>query len=609
MESSSPERHVAESPLSKGNFMESSSPERHSAEKPPTGGRLLEIPSAENPPAGGRLLEIPSAENPPAGGKLLEFPSAETRNVESPSAGGHATESPSREERVAESPPPPRTAGGPPPQNPPAKRSGKSKWKPVLAGLVVVVIAYEGVHVFTGGGGKAVSASSSASPSVSATSPIPRPSPSTRVTLGGRSIAAAGQPILLLNPGLVAPGGQVSVQGSGFDPGATVKVQLLAKRSRQGTEVAMGKTNKTGSLFTEFTMPSSISGSSTTVVAQEQGSTKSATAELVSPAGAASVSILGKMAGQPGNTVTISATGFGPGETVNVFWGRMNGTPAATLTANGSGSISRASVLVGVAPVGPSTLVLVGTKTDATATAPYQMLGLYPSTTPHPYAVLSGKTMTYTGSGFAPGEQVLIYFNASGGTPALTVQANSGGSFSTSFVVPFGLTGRQTLTAIGEESRAAVTTGFDVLPYSPVAQVSTYGAMPGTTVSFYASGFAANEVVEVYLGRGQGNSGQLVSAFRVDGHGNAAAAGKYVIPNGTGPALYFTMVGQQSGGTATAKVSVTAPAQPVTVPTQPPYTLPASLGGTPSPQPSAGQSSASQPSAGQPSASQPAAGS
>jgi hypothetical protein len=470
------------------------------------------------------------------------------------------------------------------------------------------VILYEAVHLFTGGAGKVVNTSNSR-PQSTASASSPSPHPSARVTLGGHTVAAAGQPILLLNPGLVAPGGQVSVQGSGFDPGSTVRVRLLAKRSSQGTEVALGKINKTGSLFTQFTMPSSVSGSGATVVAQEQGSSKSATAQLVSPAGAASASIVGKAAGQPGNTVTVSATGFGPGETVNVFWGRMNGTPAATLTADGSGSISRASVKVGVAPVGPTTLVLVGAKTDATATAPYQMLGLYPSTTPHPYAVLSGKTMTYTGSGFAPGERVLIYFNASGGMPALTVQANSGGSFSTSFVVPFGLTGRQTLTAIGEQSRAAVTTGFTVLPYSPAVQVSTYGAMPGTTVSFYASGFAPNEVVEVYLGRGQGNSGQLISAFRVDGRGNAAAAGKYVIPNATGPALYFTMVGQQSGGTATAKVSVTAPAQPVTVPSQSPYTLPPSLGGTPSPQPSAGQSSASQPAAGQSSASQPAASS
>jgi hypothetical protein len=451
---------------------------------------------------------------------------------------------------------------------------------------VVVVVLYELVHVFTHAEGKAVNAGNSRPrATVSATSASP--SPSVRVTLGGHSVAAAGQPVILLNPGLVAPGGQVSVQGSGFDPGATVEVRLLAKRASQGTEVALGKTNKTGSLITEFTMPSSVNGSDTTVVAQEEGGSKSATAQLVSPVGAASASIVGKAAGQPGDTVTVSATGFGPGEKVDVFWGRMSGTPVATLTADGSGSIGRASVPVGVAPVGPTTLVLVGTRTQATATAPYQMLGLYPSTTPHPYAVLSGKTMTYTGSGFAPGEQVLIYFNASGGTPALTTQANSGGSFSTSFVVPFGLTGRQTLTAIGEESRAAVSTSFTVLPYAPSVQASTYGALPGTSIGFYADGFAPNEVVLVYLGRGQGSAGTLVTAFRANAQGDAAAAGSYVIPGNAGPTLYFTLVGQQSGGSGVAKVSVTTPQQPVTVPAQPAYVLPPSLGGTPSPQPSA----------------------
>jgi hypothetical protein len=450
---------------------------------------------------------------------------------------------------------------------------------------VAVAILYELVHVF-GEGGKAANVSSS-HPQSTVSASAPSPTPSARVTLGGHTVAAAGQPILLLNPGLVSPGGQVSVQGSGFDPGTTVEVRLLAKRSSQGTEVALGKTNKTGSLFTEFTMPQSVSGSDETVVAQEAGSGKSATAQLVSPAGAASVSILGKMAGQPGNNVTISATGFGPGETVDVFWGRMNGTPAATLTADGSGSISRASVPVGVAPVGPTTLVLVGTKTQATATAPYQMLGLYPTTTPHPYAVLSGKTMTYTGSGFAPGEQVLVYFNASGGTPALTVQANSGGTFSTSFVVPFGLTGRQTLTAIGEQSRAAVSTGFTVLPYAPTVQASTYGALPGTSISFYANGFAPNEVVLVYVGRGQGSAGTLATAFRVNGQGDAAAAGSFVIPSNAGPALSFTLVGQESGGSGVAKVSATTPQEPVSIPSQSPYVLPPSLGGTPAPKPSA----------------------
>ena len=185
---------------------------------------------------------------------------------------------------------------------------------------------------------------------------------------------------------------------------------------------------------------------------------------------------------------------------------------AATVTADSSGSISRATVPVGLAPVGPTTLVLVGTKTHATATAPYQMLGLYPNTTPHPYAIQSGHALTYSGSGFAPGEQVLVYFNASGGTPTLAVQADSAGRFHTSFLMPFGLTGRQTLTAIGAQSRASVSTSFTVLPYSPQVQASTYGALPGTSISFYASGFAANEVVQVYVGRGKGGG-------RPAGHG------------------------------------------------------------------------------------------
>jgi hypothetical protein len=350
-------------------------------------------------------------------------------------------------------------------------------------------------------------------------------------------------------------------------------------------------------------------------VVAEQGGGTSASAQLVTPGGVGTMSIVGKAAGKPGDSVTVSASGFGAGERINVYWGRTVGTPAATLTADGSGTVGRASVPVGVAPVGTTTLVLVGQTTHTTATAAYQMLGLYPTTASRPYAVKSGNPMTFSGNGFAPGEPVLIYLNATGGLPALTATAGSNGSFATSFVVPFGLKGSQSLTAVGEQSRAAVSSGFDVLPYNPVAQASTYGAMPGTALTFYASGFAANEVVLVYTGGGHGQTGQLVSAFRVSAMGTASAAGHYIVPSGVGPGLYFNLVGQQSGGSATAKVSVTAPAQPVTVPSQPPYVLPPDLGGKGAPQPghssggSPGQSSpnqSSQPPPSQPAPSQPA---
>ena len=472
----------------------------------------------------------------------------------------------------------------------PGKKRRKIGWKQLVAVAVAVVIVWQVGKAVTQSGGKATNAASQspATPTPTPTFvPRSRPTPTPTVTLGDQAVSADGGPVILVNPGLVAPGGVVSVEGSGFDPSASVAVWLRPLHSSTGTLVARGTTSKYGTLNTGFTMPASLTGATENVVAQQAGGTKTAIAQIVAPTGVGRVVIDGKAAGKPGDTATVSASGFGPGEKVDVFWGRVAGTPAATLTADGSGSVGQASVPVGVAPTGPTTLVLVGEKTRTTATAPYQMLGLYPVLTPRPYAVQPGHSVTLTGSGFAPGEQVLLYLNAASGTPALTATASSGGGLSLSFVVPFGLKGSQTLTAVGEESRAAVDSGFDILPYNPSAQASTYGALPGTTISFYASGFAASEVVEVYLGRGQGNSGQLVSAFRVNGHGSAAAAGNYVIPDGTGPALYFTLVGQQSGGSATAKVSVTAPSQPVTVPSQPPYNLPPSLGGTPSPQPSA----------------------
>ena len=469
-------------------------------------------------------------------------------------------------------------------------------WKTIVVVAVALVIVWQLFHALTnhkaGNAARSNQTSSGpASPGQTAAVPSARPTPKTTVTLGGRQVPGQSGPLIVLNPGLVAAGGQVGVNGSGFRPGGTVTILLRASRSSYGTVVAHAKASSGGSVTAGFTMPTSVHGSGATVVA-EQGDGTSATAQLTTPGGVGTMSIVGKAAGKPGDSVSISASGFGAGEKINVYWGRTVGTPAASLMADGSGSVGRASVPVGVAPVGTTTMVLVGQTTHTTATAAYQMLGLYPTTASHPYAVKAGHPMTFTGSEFAPGEQVLIYLNSTGGMPALTATAGSTGSFSTSFVVPFGLKGSQSLTAVGSQSRAAVSSGFDVLPYNPTAQASTYGAMPGTSVTFYATGFAANEVVLVYAGGGHGQAGTLVSAFRVNSMGSAGGAGHYIVPSGVGPGLYFNLVGQQSGGSATAKISVTAPAQPVNVPSQPPYVLPPDLGGKGAPQPghSPGQS-------------------
>jgi hypothetical protein len=457
------------------------------------------------------------------------------------------------------------------------KKRKKVTWKSVLGVAVALFIVWQVGHAFIQGQGKHAGRVP-APPSTSA--PAPKPTPTPTVTLGGRRIAAGSGPVIALDPGLVSPGGHVGVVGSGFDRKMAVVVSLQTSRARAAKVVTHGHTSVSGTLTAGFTMPMSFTGSKASVVVREANGVQTS-AQLVTPGGMGTASITGKAAGKPGDHVTVSAKGFGPGEKVNVFWGRINGTPAATLTADSGGSISSASVPVGIAPVGPTTLVLVGMKTHTTATVPYQMLGLYPTTISRPYAVKAGKSISFRGNGFAPSEPVLIYLDASGGIPALTAKTDSSGGFSVNFVVPFGLKGSQRLIAVGEQSRASVSSGFDILPYIPSAQASTYGALPGTTISFYGKGFAPNEVVLVYLGGGRGHGGQLVTAFRVDSHGSASAAGSYVVPSGVGPSVGFSLVGQQSGGAARAKLSVGAAAQSVTVPPQPPYVLPPSLGGKP----------------------------
>ena len=474
---------------------------------------------------------------------------------------------------------------------------GKKKfnWKAVIGIVVAILVIYEVVHALSDNTGKNASSSHGSSTAPAAPSVPPTPTPT--VTLGGHPVAAGAGPAIVLNPGLVAPGGYVEVEGSGFDQGAAVTVYLQqggsgkSAKSVKSTVMAHGKTGKWGVLSVGFHMPATVNTSTATVVAQEAGGKKTATASLAAPGGVGTASIIGKAAGKPGAVVTVNATGFGPNEPVNVYWGRTSGTPAAQLTANAAGQI-RAPIKVGIAPVGPTTLVLVGQRTKTTATAPYLMLGLYPETVPHPYAERAGHAMTYTGNGFAPNEKVLVYLNANRGAPALTPTASGQGSFSVSFVVPFGLKGKQQLTAIGDESRATATTGFTVEPYMPSAQASTYGALPGTTVSFYGKGFAANEVVLVYANTVHGK--QLVTAFRVNSQGAAAGEGSYVIPSGVGPQLIFSLVGQKSGGTANVKFAVqNAGGGAPSVPPQPPYVLPPSLGGKPSPAPTHASASAS----------------
>jgi hypothetical protein len=411
--------------------------------------------------------------------------------------------------------------------------------------------------------------------------------PAPTIDLNGVMVHGGNTPMITLNPGLVRLGGTVTVQGSGFDQGSTIEVYLgpsaaqkPAKSAAAGAkphQVATAKAGKYGVFTANFTMPTKMTVPVQEVTAQARGSDKVAKADA-SVAQGAGQATLSAVVGKPGDTISLTVKGFAPGEQLDVFWGRINGEPNLTLKADEGGSVGKTPVRVGVTAVGTTSLVVVGKTSGAAASAPFQVLRLYPSIKLAPYAVKATQKITFSGSGFAPGERVLVRLNAAGGQPVMAVETDDAGGFKgAGLVMPFQLKGAQSLVFTGEQSRAAVSSGFTILPFTPQARTNAYGGLPGTVVNFYATQFAPNEAVHVSVKTAKGAKPVLVAAFRVDQKGTARAVGQYTVPGDTEDTVVFQLHGQRSDATATINFKVDKSGGPVDIPSAKPYVVPKDL--------------------------------
>ncbi|MER6014000.1 hypothetical protein [Streptomyces bluensis] len=433
--------------------------------------------------------------------------------------------------------------------------------KQVLMAVIILAVVGSLVQVVvrTGGFGGALSTTGDrggAKKSETHEAQRPEGRPTKEVNFGSK------QPIIVVGQGRAAPGGKVTVQGAGFSAMATVDLRLEGgqKPGAAGKPAATVKSDETGAFAAQVRLPQNSGSAPTTVVAQERGGTakkpgKTAEAQVISGGGIGTVAI-NKAVGKPGDVVSLSGRGFTAGEPIAVYWGRVTGEPVTTLRADSSGGIGQASIKVGVAPVGPSTLVLVGQKSKITATAPFQMLGLYPTVKSTPWAVKAAQKLTVSARGFAPDERVLIYINSASGVPAFTSNADGRGRIQdVAFEVPFGLKGKQSLLLVGEQSRAKANSAFRVMPYTPSAEPSTYGGRAGTTLSFYVSGFAPNEEVALYVGGNESGGGRKIATFQVDSRGKAGPAGSYRLTAADESGVTFKLVGLKSGSTAQAGIN------------------------------------------------------
>jgi hypothetical protein len=459
-------------------------------------------------------------------------------------------------------------------QRPKGRRNRRNLLLIVLGVIVVISVAFGMFNRSSGSGAVNTTGQSTPLPSSTPISNRATPTPKVTVTTGVPANVTAGA-LILLNPGIVRPGTSMGVNGSGFHPRATVDLAIKQQLSDQGQVVTFVQTDKNGVFSGELNVPATLTAGSFFIEARERGSNNVARARGMIAGGTPQLK-LGTQVGKPGDMITVSLHGFSPGETINVYWNAISGQPVATLQADGGGGVGQAKVQVPFGAAGANTFLFVGAKSHSLVTSSFYLLSLYPAVKLSNYAIRADNQMSFSGSGFGPGERVLVFLNSTSGQPVAIIQTAQNGTFSHggAFVVPFALKGRQTLIFLGEQSGTSVAVNWMVEPYMPNAQASTYGGLPGTTVSFYATGFARNEVVHVYVGRTQNSTGSMVSCFSTDQKGNAAAAGSYVVPGNAQGKLVFTLTGSKSGGTATATMSVTAAPSAVQVPTQQPFTCP-----------------------------------
>lgn len=380
---------------------------------------------------------------------------------------------------------------------------------------------------------------------------------------------------ILLNPASATAGSTVGVSGSGFDPASAIDFYLTEdpKNDKNPQELGFAQADSGGSFGSfSFSLPPNYRAPTFTVIAKERNSDKQATAtgrlESLRP----SVK-LGTNVGSVGDQVQISAQGFMPNEEVKVYFNSLGTDSFQTFHASNSGTIEKQAITIPYGPVGNNSLIFVGTESQSPVTVPFLMLTLYPNVALNSYASKADTVLAFSGSGFGPNEEVSVHLNNPKSPPIVKFTTDGKGTFENAgaFVIPFELTGKNTLIFVGEKSQATATAGFDVLPYTPNVQPSTYGGRPGTTIAFYGDGFARDEVVRFYVGRNQQSQGQEVACAKADDKGQIGAGGSYSIPPDAQPGkLEFTAVGTRSKAVTSATVQVMDAGVPLQAPAQPP---------------------------------------
>lgn len=211
--------------------------------------------------------------------------------------------------------------------------------------------------------------------------------------------------------------------------------------------------------------------------------------------------------GAPGSSISVSGSGFLPGETVTVHAGfplysgnTLDATKTVTADANGAFAPVSITIPQG-AQAGPVTATAAGSSShrsgQTTLTVAYSpQLSVSPTTAP------PGRSVNVTGQGFVANTSVHVSItttNTSGAntTRSVNTTADGTGAFQTSITVPSDARpATYTVTATDTAGNVHASTRLAVALH-PTVSLSAASALPGNTVTVHGTGFSAHALITV----------------------------------------------------------------------------------------------------------------
>ncbi|HVA88867.1 MAG TPA: hypothetical protein VNL71_03405 [Chloroflexota bacterium] len=371
---------------------------------------------------------------------------------------------------------------------------------------------------------------------------------------------------LVVTPGQIAAGAQVTVTGKGYRPSEQVALELATSGANPGiTQFATITADGAGALNNSgVTIPAGTQAGTYSIVAVGLTSNRTANAPLQVTAPTATLSA-NPTTFAPDDSVQVSGANFVPGEVVNIVLAATSGSGSVVLgqvNANSAGAFGPAKLQIpfGI-PAGSLQLVATGQTSKRQATVAVTANVSAATLTVAPTSTKPGQIVVATGTHFQPGEAVTLdLVSLSSSVRVGNATASSAGDFTSgNLTIPANTPeGTVTLVATGSTSHLSATAQLSVGVLAATLTPSTGTVTAGAALNLTGTGFVSGESVTVVISGS--HLPALTLATSLAGTNGDFQVSGLAIPSFL-PAGSYTLAafGQNSGRSAAATLAVQAP--------------------------------------------------